>query len=313
MSSATVASATVIFSEVILSAYPILIKAATAGLESQLIARMGVFTVAAAVIVSMLSGLNAITQNLTAVSTYTTGALNILHVGSSYLGFKLLPAGDAMALFYTNPVWNVLAASAILGEPLPSIETAAWMLLALIGSLLVCAPSFTFGINRTSIIGILAALTAAITESCIFIWFKLHDESDKGNGKEEQTKGNNVINTSMQRMKQMYFGSFVLLILLLTFMGYFKSSQNVQKTSWTPLILFNLFIGFVGYALHFIAIPQLPTAIFSTLTFFGLVAAYGFGYLFLDEKARAASIIGSICIIIANWRLLAINKAARGD
>jgi drug/metabolite transporter (DMT)-like permease len=70
------------------------------------------------------------------------------------------------------------------------------------------------------------------------------------------------------------------------------------------MILFNLFVGFTGYSLRVNAIPHVSTAVFSMLSFFGVVAAYLFGYLFNGEKPSAMGAVGALMITVANVVLL---------
>ena len=70
------------------------------------------------------------------------------------------------------------------------------------------------------------------------------------------------------------------------------------------MILFNTLIGFIGYALRFAAIPYVSTTVFSLLSFFGIVAAYVFGYLFEGEKPSLLAAGGSLAILVANIAIL---------
>ena len=66
--------------------------------------------------------------------------------------------------------------------------------------------------------------------------------------------------------------------------------------NWIPLLLFNVFIGFLGYSLRFWSIPRLPTAVFSILTFIGVAAAYTWGLVYAEEKPSMGALIGAGCI-----------------
>ena len=70
------------------------------------------------------------------------------------------------------------------------------------------------------------------------------------------------------------------------------------------MILFNALIGFIGYSMRFAAIPYVSTMIFSVLSFFGIVAAFIFGYLFEGEKPSVLAAGGSLAILIANIAIL---------
>jgi len=121
---------TTITSEMVLSLYPILIKVVDTGLDSQLLARTATFTLLALALTST-SGLTAMLKQ--PITFLVLGALNFVHIGTSYLAFQDLPAGPAMALFYTYPFWNLLLAWLVLGEPI-AISTLPWFLLAFVGS-----------------------------------------------------------------------------------------------------------------------------------------------------------------------------------
>ena len=70
------------------------------------------------------------------------------------------------------------------------------------------------------------------------------------------------------------------------------------------MILFNVLIGFTGYAMRFAAIPHVSTLIFSVLSFIGIVASYVFGYLFEGEKPTTMAMVGAGAIILASGVLL---------
>jgi drug/metabolite transporter (DMT)-like permease len=59
------------------------------------------------------------------------------------------------------------------------------------------------------------------------------------------------------------------------------------------MLLFNIFIGFLGYSLRFYSIPRLPTAIFSILTFIGVAAGYGWGLLYAKEVPSMGALAGA--------------------
>ncbi len=266
-------------SEVVLSAYPILIKRVDASLTQQTFFRMVTFTVLAAVS-ALLTG-SPLIQGTTAMNVFAPGLLNLLHVGSSYSAFDVLPAGNAMALFYTYPVWNLLGAASVLGESIPA-SSLPWMGLAVLGTLLLAQPT-----SNWSLWGVVAALLAAITETGIYLWFRKEPEAPQ---------------QPWTTMARMYGGSLLLLLPLLLVgaltMGGFQSS------SVRTMLLFNILVGFVGYALRFYTIPHVSTVAFSSISFFGIVAAYLLGWIFVGEVPSALQGAGAACIMIANLFLL---------
>ncbi len=266
-------------SEVVLSAYPILIKRVNASLTQQTFFRMATFTVLAAAS-ALLTGAPLL-QGTTTMNVLPPGLLNLLHVGTSYSAFAALPAGNAMALFYTYPVWNLLGAASVLGETIPS-TSLPWMGLAVLGTLLLAQPTGSW-----SMWGVIAALMAAITETGIYLWFRKEPEAPQ---------------QPWTTMARMYGGSLLLLIPLLLVGA--LTMGGFQASSVRTMLLFNILVGFVGYALRFYTIPHVSTVAFSSISFFRIVAAYLLGWIFVGEVPSIMQGAGAACIMIANLFLL---------
>lgn len=277
----TVYESLVLLSEVILSAYPILIKRVDASVFAQTGVRMGTFAGLAA-LVGALTGA-PLAAGATTGSVLGSGLLNLLHVGASYSAFEALPAGNAMALFYTYPIWNLLGAAAAFGETVPP-TSLPWILLALAGSVLLAQP----GLGGWSAFGVIAALLAALTETGIYLWFRATTTAE-----ESQPW------TNMFRM----YGGSGLLWALLALLGIFTVGK-VGGGAVTTMVIFNALVGFLGYALRFYMIPKVSTVAFSMLSFFGVVAAYMFGWFFMGEVPTGVQGLGAAAIIVANAFLL---------
>jgi S-adenosylmethionine uptake transporter len=267
-------------SEAILSAYPILIKQTDASIFTQVGFRTGIFALAA---IGMAVWMGQSLTNLSPLILLAGGLLNLTHVGASYKAFTDLSAGNAMALFYTYPIMNLVAASLTLGETIEPL-TWMWMGVALVGAVLIAQPSG----SGWNLIGIGAALLAAATETGIYLLFR---------DLPKQT-------LPWKRMLELYGGSF-LLWGGLALSGLWKGGAGSLKiTSVAAMVLFNLFIGFVGYGLRFFTIPKISTVAFSALSFFGILSAYIFGWLFQSEVPSWTAFAGAIAIIVANSQLL---------
>ena len=267
-------------SEIVLSSYPILIKKVPASLTAQTAIRMGTFAVLAS-IAAVLTG-SPLLQGATAANIIGPGLLNLLHVGSSYTAFEALPAGNAMALFYTYPVWNILGAAATFGEKI-DLRILPWIGIAIVGTLLIAQPTLT----NWSAFGVAAALVAAVTETGIYLWFRREPEPES---------------QPWTTMARMYGGSVLLLLplLLLGILVWGKFGQGALSN----MLLFNTFIGFIGYAMRFYTIPHVSTVTFSSIAFFGIVAAYLLGWMFVGEIPTTQQGIGAALIVLANLFLL---------
>jgi drug/metabolite transporter (DMT)-like permease len=257
----------------VLALYPILIKLVPTNLWTQLLARFLVY--------SVLAGFFADWSNirdtwLTAAGASTSllfGSLTLAHVFLSYFAFSRLPAGEAMSLFYTYPVWNLLGAAFLYGESFSPLAIGL-VLLSLVGVYFVTKKEEDDK-NPMDWKGIVAGLGAALTESLMYFVVR--------------TKSPNPFYSILQ----LYPGGLVPLIA-----GIFlqKAPISTEGSVWLPLILFNAIVGFSGYALRFYAIPKVTTIVFSLLTFFGVIASFGWGYLFAEEIATPSSMLGALLI-----------------
>jgi len=266
-------SSIVIGSEIVLALYPILIKLVPTNLWTQLLARFLVYTVLA----GFFADWSNIRETWLTVSGASTsllfGSLSLLHVFLSYFAFSRLPTGEAMSLFYTYPLWNLLGASLLFGEGFSSLAFGL-VLVSLVGVYFVTKKEEDDK-NPLDWQGILAGLGAALTESLMYFVVR--------------TKSPNPFYSILQ----LYPGGLVPLIA-----GIFlqKAPISTEGSVWLPLILFNALVGFSGYALRFYAIPKVTTIVFSLLTFFGVIASFGWGYLFAEETATPSSMLGALLI-----------------
>jgi drug/metabolite transporter (DMT)-like permease len=287
------AEASVLCSEIIMASYPILIKSVPTNLWTQMVSRFLVYALAASSAV-VLTGNSRQFADISPLTMGGAGLLNLGHIAVSYKAFSELSPGNAMAIFYTYPIWNVIGAWFLLGEVIP-IESVPWILMALVGMILVVHPEKGTILDLEKPLGTLCAVLAALTETAIYFYFKLMKEKEGG----------------FKGLFELYGGAglWMLPALVLGQMGSKPGGFEIPKIDfswkvWLPMILFNLFVGFTGYSLRVNAIPFVSTAVFSTLSFFGVVAAYVFGYLFNGEKPTTKGAIGALMITVANVVLL---------
>lgn len=282
-----------LISEIVLSTYPLLIKLVDASVTFQTGLRMISYTVLA-LFSAWLIGAELKPDVLLSGETVATGFLNLLHVIASYTAFDQLAAGNAMALFYTYPVWNILGSAAVFGERV-DLRSLPWIGLALLGTILLSRPSTSYW----TLIGVVAALVAALTETGIYLWFKSHSNGDKTGGSSAQP---------FTKMAQMYGSSGVLWAIgigaMLTLGQLGKGLFSISAGGLGSILTYNALVGFAGYALRFYLIPQVSTITFSALSFFGVIASYVFSWLFTGEIPTLTQGLGAAAIVIANTVLL---------
>jgi drug/metabolite transporter (DMT)-like permease len=289
------AAAGVLYSESVLSLYPQLVKRITAPLSSQVAVRCIVYSVLALV----FGGIGSLAQVfgggfLNLAIFLILGAINLLHVWTSYYAFQKLPSGVSLTMFYTYPIMNVIGAWLFFGEEI-GLKAIPFFLLALLGVWMVgtAKGSMAKGLvvhengkergdevegmkdhGEFDFLGILAGLGAAATETAIYLilyWLKAE-------------KGGSMF-TSIHRV----YTSAALM--LLPFLGGMVKIPDMKELK--IMGLWNALLGFTGYAARFAAIPAVSPVIYSALSMFGIFASYMWGWLFGGETITTKGLVGS--------------------
>jgi drug/metabolite transporter (DMT)-like permease len=234
-------------------------------------------------------------RSLTATERGPAAALgyaNLLHVSSSYEAFRNLPAGAAMSLLYTYPLWNLVFGAMFGGEKIDRFEYAAMMLAAAGSGLLNLDLGKTAetGIGRAPRWGwgVAMGLLMAITESAMHTILK-------GLKWMDAAKSVWVVNASASG----WLGLAVLVQWLLGD-GHVAATQISGAATWIDafwLTVFHAITMFSGYWLRFFAVPRLTTVSYSILSYAGLFASYLFGLLFLGEQPGWISLAGAGLIV----------------
>ena len=272
-----------IYGELVLALYPILIKSIPTTLLTQTLARFGTFFALGLTLGPFKDFLAAWATPVTAFRSLTHGILNLVHVASSYISYKDLPAGPAVSLFYTYPIMILLGRVLFFNEKIPSIAYL-FIAIALIGVYLVASSqqqnkSDDNSFTKNTLRGISSALLSAFTETLIY--FLVRENPHK---------------TPFFAINNLYPSGLAALL------GYSFMNPNqldTKPTTWGPLLAFNGILGFTGYMLRFFSIPRLETIIFSMLSFIGVMAAYIWGMLFANENPTIQGILGGGLIATA--------------
>lgn len=272
------ARAFIILAESVLALYPIAVKNIDVNFISQLVARLGTFGGLAYTLAGPADKAEALNP-----SNIPYNVLNLVHIAASYGSYTLLPAGNALALFYTYPFWTTLVGWLVLGEPF-KWSVVALLAVAAYGTWLVAQHSnvetyednATQTHDTTTSYGVFLALLSAITETLIYLIAKSPANP-----------------TAFSTILQLYpYGA----IATLAYGLYQKNLSTNIASGWLPLILFNAFIGFIGYAIRFYAIPFLTASTFSILSFVGVASAFFWQLLFTKDKPEPLALVGSALI-----------------
>ena len=255
-----------IYGELVLALYPILIKSVPTTLITQALARFSVFPVLAASLGPWSEIREAWGTPGAAAFSAAHGLLNLVHVGASYLSYQDLPAGSAVALFYTYPIMILIGRALFFDEVLP-VHAVLFFAMALIGTYLVATSQHEEAREpekKSQVLrGIGAALTAAFTETLIYFFVRGHAEK-----------------SPFYTIQHLYPAG---LLALLAYGVANPRQVDSRRGTWLPLIAFNALLGFSGYLLRFFSIPRVSTIVFSMLSFIGVMAAYVWGMIFAGE------------------------------
>jgi drug/metabolite transporter (DMT)-like permease len=297
-------SLAVLYSESVLSLYPILVKQLRSSLTSQVFQRCVAYSGLALLIGGLKSVNNLFSSGSNILLFLALGLVNLGHVWSSYRAFQSLPSGVGLTLFYTYPILNILGAWLVFGEKIALRSLPFFAMIMLGVYLLITAKGKTKEVvevyennindddssmkdeKETSFkwADILAGLGAAATETLIYLL--LYSRRTE--------KGVDMF-TSVQRV----YGSSALLMIPALLAG----KIDFIKSEVTKIGLWNSLLGFTGYAARFAAIPLVSPMLFSALSLFGIVMGYIWGFIFGGETISGRGIIGSGLVGIGIWML----------
>jgi len=296
MGTTQLATATTIVAEMAMALHPILIKQIGVSLPTQLLARLGVYSILGTAFSGPKDRTFSWGTSSKALQSSLFGLMNLVHIGSSYLSYAYLPAGSALALYYIAPFFNILAGVLFFGESV-SLSIIGLMTMAFVGVLLISfytkdgdeKEQTSEKKNQKYVwFGIAASLVSALTESMIYFIARTGEEP-----------------TPWLPILRLYPAA---LVGLLVYIGFTKSKINFDIKNWIPLVLFNTFIGFLGYSLRFWSIPRLPIAVFSILTFIGVASGYAWGLVYAKEVPSFGALSGAGLITAAIGLLKVIKQ-----
>lgn len=274
----------IIYSEFILSLYPILIKTVNTNIFTQIFSRFIVFPTLALVFGSSIDFSSIWGNPYEIFIAIMHSLLNLGHVAASYTSFKKLHVGTAISLFYLYPIFNIIAAALLFGESL-SFTSILLVTVAFLGVYLIATSRkdepLTEQKKTDHTYGVIMGILAAVTETMIFIFIR--------SNKNAQLSPYYTVN-------HLYPAGLALLSIFAIFN---INVVDTSKINWMKLIGFNAILGFTGYIARFYAIAKIPTIVFSLLSFFGVTFGYIWGILFTDDKPTAKAIMGGGLIAAA--------------
>lgn len=266
----------VLYSELVLSLYPVLIKSIQTNTFTQLLGRFLVFP-ALAIAFGSTNDFRLIWGSpYEAFVAILNNVFNLLHIGVSYLSFKELPVGTAISLFYLYPIFNILAGAFLFQESL-SFVSILFVFAAFYGVYLITTSNKTDDKKKSEKyqFGVLMGILAALTETMIFIFVRSNTDAQA---------------SPFYTVNHLYPAG---LAGLLAYGMAYPSLIDTNSIHWTKILGFNALLGFTGYVARFYGIPRIPTIIFSLLSFIGVFFGYMWGILFTKDQITMRGVLGS--------------------
>ena len=267
----------VVYSELVLSLYPLLIKGVSTNLFTQILARFGVFSVLALLFGSSYDFTSIWGNPYEASVSLLHNIMNMGHIFVSYLSFKNLPIGTSIALFYLYPIFNLLFGSLLFGESL-SMLSILLIAAAFYGTYLI-ATSYRSKEQdaeekKKYRFGVIMGLLSAFTETMLFIFVRSNTDA---------------------KQSPFYAVNHIYLIGLVGLLAYGVSHPTIvdhSSNNWMKLIGFNALLGFTGYIARFYSISNIPTIVFSLMSFIGVAFGYAWTVLFTKDKITMRALFG---------------------
>lgn len=281
-------------SESLLSLYPVFVKKISIPLDLQLWTRLITY-----VIISLFFiNLSWVVPNIFTTQAIVLAIINIVHIYTSYEGFSNLDSGIAYSIFNIYPLLILL---------LSGISWKFEYFYAIGGLVLFMYSSYVEEIknkNKNKQIltnfayGFGMMLIAALTEALIYFVVK-------------NLKTDNNWN---QLFIAYFFGAILSSIWIIK--KYILSDKedfpinpnNTEKSNSLGLIglaiIINGIIGALGYWLRFYSVYRLNSAIYSMLSFFGIIMAYFYGVVINGETIDWYKIVGTGLIILSNLLII---------
>ncbi len=300
-----------IFSESLLSLYPVFVKNIGLPIDIQLWARLIIYFF----ISLILCNLSFIQKYLFNQPGLFLGLTNLIHIYVSYKGFQLLESGIAYTLFYTYPILIILYVG----------KKIHWSIfLALFGTFLLSYEQLKDNqtkkiennknikdnkdnINKNVVKenfpyeGFVMIILAAITEAMIY--FQVRNIPTKNN---------------WNHLFIAYFIGTIIISLYLVYTKYLnpKNEDNKEKQEKEFIenfeskkeynkvliaLVINGIIGAFGYFLRFFSATRLEPSLYAFLSYIGIFMSFIYGIIFNKEKFTVLKLIGSLLIFISYY------------
>jgi drug/metabolite transporter (DMT)-like permease len=277
-----------LLSESLLSLYPIFVKNIGLPLEIQLWSRFFSFVCISVFFANSSFLWNHVFSGIGLLLSFITS----IHILTTYLGFQRLESGIAYSVFYMYPLFIQLIAYQ---------KIHPMMFVQFLGVLVLSWESYKVPQKKedddddasmgqasknkdwkTILFPILMVLVAALTEALIYFTVR-------------RIKTDNPWN---HIFISYCFGAIVLSIF--NYQKIMEMKFEIGDKSMISLGI-NIFIGLFGYLLRFYSMSHIGPFLYSSLSYFGIVMAFFYGWMFQGDAMTLYKTIGTCMIVLPNF------------
>lgn len=267
-----------ILGESTLSLYPFVIKLFPLSISLHTFIRLLTY-----LIISLLFTDYSIIKSIGFINLLLISFVNIIHISSSYYGFKYLNPSLAQSFFYIYPFINLLLGIIILNESIP-IRKFIYLIPITISLYYLYNEKDKSGKQNLNL-GIPLILIAALTESIIYILLKK----------------TNIISNPWNSLGVIYGLSA---IIYSTYYLIFKKKELKKYIETKPnellkVTFINIFIGLFGYILRFFIIPFVSSISYSVFSYSGIIVNLFLSYLLLSEQITIIKFISILGLVFS--------------
>jgi drug/metabolite transporter (DMT)-like permease len=270
-----------LISESLLSLYPIFVQKINLPIDMQMWTRYITYIVISLFFINYAF----VSKTILTYEGLGLSLINLIHIYSSYEGFKNLGSGESFAIFNIYPIL-ILIFSGVLWRPV--------YFLALFGLFFFIYANYKEtnrkDINKFWTYGFIMMLVSAITEAAMYFFVK-------------KVKTDNSWNHVFIAY---FFGAIFMTFYLFGTNNNLENLENKKTNLWLIglALLINGVIGAIGYYLRFYSVYRLDATTYALLSFFGIIMAYIYGIFFGEEKFNLYKVLGTMFIIISNYLIL---------
>jgi drug/metabolite transporter (DMT)-like permease len=270
-----------LISNFILTLYGLLIKYyQDIPLIDQVFARTIVFTIISFFSLNGMTNLKQLYNTTIQPITLLLSIVNFISIYGIYISFEQLGIGISQAIMYSWPIFYYLITikQYSIKEIIVLIITFLCVLLILPGN------SNTNNSNKSKnmIIGFIGIFASVITHIYVFHYMK---------------KNTPDIN---EYLYSQYIYIFIGLIIYYIYQLFYHK-YNISFKKLIPILLFNIFLGYLAFYLQFFSVKILNPFTLSLLTFLSIIFGVITDRLVFKQKINTKQLIGIVGIVILNY------------